>query len=234
MDSLKDLMGNTGYILIETPDCSRAFKEYDYTTIWEEHTVYFTPWTFRNSFTLRRLELEYFENFPYAFENSLVGIAKGNISDSVFLPDMNALADEKTKMENFAHGLEKERGFIQGFLSNFRRAKGNIALFGAGHLACTFINLLGIKEHIQFVVDDNPKKQGLFMPGSRLPIRSSADLLEENIKLCLLSFTPEKEEAVISKNYKFIEQGGRFASIFPGSKLAIRNYAGVSYAHQNI
>ncbi len=234
MGSLKDLAGDTGYIVIEAPDCSRAFEYFDYTTVWEEHTLYFTPWTFRNSFDLLGLKLEYFENFPYAFENSLVGIAKVNTGNSAFLPDTNALAGEKTRMQNFAQNLERERKFIQGFLSDFRKTRGNIALFGAGHLACAFINLLGLKEHFKFAADDNPQKQGLFMPGSRLPIRGSQSLLEENIKLCILSFAPEKEEKVIRKNCKFIEQGGSFASIFPGSKLSIRNYARISYAHQNV
>jgi hypothetical protein len=44
-------------------------------------------------------------------------------------------------------------------------------MFGADHLACTFVNLLGLKDVVRFVADDNPHKLGLFMPGSRLPIR---------------------------------------------------------------
>ena len=43
-------------------------------------------------------------------------------------------------------------------------------MLGAGHLSGAFINLYGLAEQIEFVADDNPNKQGLLMPGSRLPI----------------------------------------------------------------
>jgi len=71
-------------------------------------------------------------------------------------------------------------------------------------------------------VDDNPNKQGLLMPASRVPVRPSSALLEEGIKLALFSLSPEVEDKVVLKNNAFIEQGGQFSSIFPASKRAIK------------
>ena len=89
-------------------------------------------------------------------------------------------------------------------------------MFGAGHLSCFWINVLGVEAELEFVVDDHPAKRGLRMPGSRLPIRGSSALLEENITLCLLSLSPESEAKVLAKNPEFLARGGSFASIFPG------------------
>jgi len=50
-------------------------------------------------------------------------------------------------------------------LSSYKRTYGNIALFGAGHVACTFVNLLGLKEYISFVVDDKKRKAGIINAG---------------------------------------------------------------------
>ena len=53
------------------------------------------------------------------------------------------------------------------------------------------------------------------MPGSKLPIRKSSSLIDENIKLCLMSLNPNVEKKVIKKNKSYLKKGGKFISIFP-------------------
>ena len=83
------------------------------------------------------------------------------------------------------------------------------------------VNLLGLKDLLGFVVDDDPNKKGLLMPGSHLPISGSAALLERGVALCLLNMSPESEEKVVAKNKAFLEAGGTFASVFPESRYAL-------------
>ena len=78
-----------------------------------------------------------------------------------------------------------------------------------------------VEDAIDCVIDDNPHKRGLFMPGSRLPIVGSSALLERGIRLCLLSLNPIGEQKVIEKNAAFVAAGGAFASIFPASERAL-------------
>jgi pyrroline-5-carboxylate reductase len=111
---------------------------------------------------------------------------------------------------------------VRSYLSDFKNNIGKIALFGAGHMGCTFVNLLQLQNLVDFFVDDNPDKAGLYMPGSRLPIYPSSALLGREIKLCLLSLNPAIEEKVIQKNRAFLDAGGRFVSIFPGSNNALK------------
>jgi hypothetical protein len=103
---------------------------------------------------------------------------------------------------------------LRTLLSGHRQA-GKIALFGAGHHASIFTNLLGVADLIEFVVDDNPHKRGLRMPGTRLPIVGSDRLMTGEIKLCLSSLGAGSEREVLAKLRRFIESGGRFASVFP-------------------
>ena len=79
-----------------------------------------------------------------------------------------------------------------------------------------------VDDTIEFIIDDNPHKRGLYMPGSHLPIVASSALLEHDITLCLLSLNPIGEENVIAKNAAFAEHGGTFASIFPASVRALK------------
>ena len=39
---IKKLVNDNGYLIFEVPDCSDGLKNRDYTTIWEEHVLYFT------------------------------------------------------------------------------------------------------------------------------------------------------------------------------------------------
>jgi SAM-dependent methyltransferase len=222
MESIGRLVNPGGYVVFEVPDCTQALETLDCTTVWEEHILYFTPETFRHCFTFGGFSLVHFECYPYAYENSLVGIAQPKRDAKPSFPSGSILDSEKLRARVFAEDLARQRSNLRRFFSEYRQNHGRIAVFGAGHLACTFINLMGLKDQIDFAVDDNPNKQGLFMPGSRLPIYGSAALIKENIKLCLMSLSPESEDKVIQKSQAFLEQGGVFGSIFPGSKRALR------------
>jgi C-methyltransferase-like protein/putative zinc binding protein/methyltransferase family protein len=223
MDALKRLTKPGGYIVIEVPDCSRALDGCDYTTIWEEHTLYYTPETFRQGFPLAGLAVVRMENYPYPFENSLVAIATANGAASAVRPSMSAL--ERQRAITFGQSLAAYREQVRRFLSEHRRTRGPIALFGAGHLACTFVSVFDVAGEIDCFIDDNPHKRGLYMPGSRLPILGSSALLERGITLCLLSLNPIGEEKVIRNNQAFVDRGGAFASIFPASAHAMHVHA---------
>lgn len=219
MAAIRELLAPAGFIVIEVPDFSIALENFDYSTIWEEHTAYFTPDTFLASFPHFGFRVLDFANYPYPLENSLVAIAQldPNASEAGA-----GAADSLRKGRAYREHFEPTRRDLNAHLAAFNRAAGPVAVFGAGHLACKYVNLLGIREHIRFVADDHPRKKGLYMPGSRLPIVASTSLIDQGIRLCLLSLNPESEEKVLQNNGKFVQSGGVFASIFPASPRALR------------
>lgn len=236
--AIKQLVNPKGYIVLEVPDCTRAFENYDYTALWEEHLLYFTPQTFRRYFAFGGFSLLRLECYPYPFENSLVAIAQLQENITPSFPSEGILEIEKHRAQAYFQGLPKVRTRLKRLLWEYQQNQGKIALFGAGHLACAFINLLCLKDNIEFVVDDNSNKQGLFMPGSRLPIRPSGALVKDNIKLCLLSLSLQSEDKVIQNNGSFREHRGTFLSIFPASKYALYKFEQLSkvenHAHKTI
>ena len=94
-------------------------------------------------------------------------------------------------------------------------------MFGAGHLAVTYLTLFGVADLIDCVIDDNPNKRGMYMPGSRLPVVGSDVLNERNFALCLLGLNPLGEAGILQRHARFGERGGTFASIFPASACAL-------------
>jgi hypothetical protein len=225
MSALKKLVNPSGYIIFEVPDCTKGFEKLDYTTIWEEHTLYFTDATFKICLNTGGFSLHYFEKYNYPFESVLIGIVKPNNIESAlkpFLMDEYALTSEIKRVQLFTKQLTQKQNNIRKFLENFKQRQNDIVMFGTGHAACMFINLLGIKDLINFAIDDNHKKKGFYMPGSKLPIYNSESLVNKKTNLCLLGLSSESEKKIINKHRPFEENGGVFASIYPTSKYAIQ------------
>ena len=220
--SLKRMVKPGGFIVFEVPGCTKLFETFDYSGIWEEHIFYFTPDTFSSSLGVLGFSVERFEIYPYPYEDSLVGIVQLATSENQNCISETALKKERDIARAYAKGVAPKRQRLKRFLSEYRHTQGKIAMFGAGHVATMFINLMQLKEEIEFIVDDSPNKNGLFMPGSRLPIHDSKALMKAKIKLCLMSLSPESEEKVIQKKRAFISNGGKFSSILPASKYALR------------
>ena len=220
LDGLKELLVSGGYVAIEVPDCSRAIARCDYTTLWEEHVVYFSPATLRRCLEEAGFSVVHFEAYPYAFEDSLVCVV--TLSKEGTADRKEDVTEALAAAEHFAAGFTGFGGSVRAALETFRRDKGRVAMFGAGHLACVYINFFGLKDVIDFVADDNPHKKGLFMPGSQVPILGSASLVGRNIKLCLLTLNPMGEEKVVGRNTDFTDKGGVFASVFPASRCAFK------------
>jgi hypothetical protein len=211
-----EVVDDSGYVVLEVPDCSRALVSLDYTTVWEEHTVYFTPFTFRCALEAAGLQPVDFRVYAQAFEDCMVAICQKS-SKTTSGWSQEAVQGEISRARLFASSLASVRERCQVRLAAVRSAGGKLALFGAGHLAAAFICIHGVGKEFQFVADDNPNKAGRFMPGTNLPIKPSPALLDERITKCLLSLNPESEERVIGRQTAFVEAGGRFESIFPSS-----------------
>lgn len=219
LKALGRLLAPGGRIVFEVPDCRKFIGACDYSFIWEEHISYFSPYSMadfarRNNFAAVETLI-----YPYPLEDSLVVIVQP-VTDLAPSADRSTLAQELASAQRFANEFDAIRSRYRKYFELLRNANKRIAVFGAGHLAAKFINLFGLKDYVDGVIDDNPHKEGLVMPGSGLPIVGSSRLPE--FDLCLLSLSPESEQKVLAKQQAYIQGGGSFASIFALSPLALK------------
>jgi hypothetical protein len=222
LQTFRELLKPDGFLVLEVPDCTRGMDTLDFTTVWEEHTLYFTPGTFQSFCASSGLEILQLEVIPYALENSIVGMVRFQDGFKRSQVSEEILGVEKRRALDFAGSFPNRRDGLRRWLADCRVEKGRVAVLGAGHLTCTFINLFELGEYVEFVADDDPNKQGLFMPGSRLPIRRSEALLDEDIRVCLLGVNPENEQAALQRQAPFVKAGGVLGSIFFASERGPR------------
>ncbi len=96
------------------------------------------------------------------------------------------------------------------------KAKGkSIAGFGAPTKATTLLSHFRLgRETLDFIVDDNPLKQGLFLPGSHIPVVAPARLsLDRPDYLLILAWN--FADPIMAAHRRYAEQGGRFVLPLP-------------------
>jgi len=215
INSLSGLLAPGGYMLLELPDSERVFNQNNYPFIWEEHISYFTEGSARRLAQEVNSQVLWLGRYSYPYEDSLnlvlnfpatdLKTKKNNLHDALPQPNMT-----EHFYNQFSAFREQWRIKLEGIISNGDR----VAIFGAGHLAVKFINFFKLEDLITCVIDDHPKKLGMYMPGSGLPIISSGRLKGMGIRYCVSTLSPESELKVRNKLANFFDSGGIFLPAF--------------------
>ncbi len=212
--AIKNLTKIDGLALFEVPDNTRNFVNLDYSCIWEEHLLYFTPETLQQGLIAQNFKLHSFYDFPYTLENCLVTLVKPHHESSEQKID---LSETINSANLFFDSFDERKKQIQSNLSLLNE-RGNIVVFGAGHTASLLINVMEIKDFIKCVIDDNQNKKDLFMPGSQLSIVGSQILSEDSISSCIFCLNPDVEDKIILLHPHY---SGKFLSLSPSSKHSL-------------
>jgi len=205
-------------MIFEVPDCRKVLDGHDHCFLWEEHISYFTPETLKAVFESSGFMDVDIQVYPYPMEDSLIAIVRNNRVKPI-LPMVSD--DEISRIEAFGKTFIERGARIRKHIEKLQAKGIRTALFGAGHLATKFINFYSLSSLLTAVIDDNPNKEKLYMPGSRLPIINSNCLDVGEVDLCLLTLNPESEQKVLNAKAEYIKQGGRFRSIFSASTNSI-------------
>lgn len=219
LESLARLVKPGGFLMFEMPESKKFLVACDYSFIWEEHIAYFTKETVRRFMQYANVDPWAVMEYEYPLEDSLVVVVR--------LVPPSKIAKKPAAAE-IAIGSDYGKYFVgvrESIHADLLRLKNEgkrVAVFGAGHLATKFLNLYELQELVYCVIDDNPHKLGLRMPGSGLKVRPSSVLIDEKIDICLLSLSPESEKKVIAAKQAYVNQGGQFCSIFTLSPIAFQ------------
>jgi len=73
-------------------------------------------------------------------------------------------------------------------------------------------------DDINYVVDDNPLKRGLFTPGLHIPVEDPARLYEDTPDYVLI-LAWNFADSIIAKHAAFLKTGGRFIVPLPDLRI---------------
>ncbi len=224
LDEMKEAMRMVlkpgGLLFIEVPNFEFNLSVADYSGIWEEHSNYFTKDSLSKFMADIGVEMTHWETANFsgdaliAFGRSVEGAVEGavEVHAEQYLPTL------RKKVLAYKEHWPIFKSSFSNYLKEHNDQGGKVSVFGAGCRACSLINYTQLTPYIDCFIDDQPEKQGKFMPGSKLPVYPSDALKERGIDLCLLAVNAENDEKVMAKHEAFQQRGGKFIPILPPSQ----------------
>lgn len=115
----------------------------------------------------------------------------------------------------FGAKINQKKQELGSLLRRLKKEGKTIAGFGAPAKATTLMHHFQLgPDIIDFIVDDNPLKQGLFSPGFHIPILPTSAIYERKPDyLLILAWNFAK--SIIEKHHSFATGGGRFITPLP-------------------
>ncbi|MDF5724221.1 MAG: class I SAM-dependent methyltransferase [Rhizonema sp. PD37] len=220
---MKIILKPSGILTMEFPHILHLIEQNQFDTIYHEHFSYFSFLTVEKIFAAHNLKLFDVEELT-THGGSLRIYAKHDDAEN---PSISERVSE-LKAKEIAAGLhlietyvtfgEKVKETKRQLLSFLLAAKAEgkaIAGYGAPAKGNTLLNYCGIgRDFIDYTVDINPHKQGLFLPGTHIPIFSPDKIRETQPDYILILPWNLKEE--IMKQMAFIgEWDGQFVVPIP-------------------
>ena len=96
---------------------------------------------------------------------------------------------------HFAEAVKEHRKRLRQLILKLKRSNQKIAGYGAPSTSATLLNYCGIDSTmVDYIVDDSPLKQGLYTPGTHIPIVSSDRLTSDPPHYLLLNAWRLKDE----------------------------------------
>ena len=177
LDDCYELMHDSSLLFIQTSQ-SEMVSNNEFDTIYHEHISFFNINSFNELTNRTNLHLIDVIKTPVHGVSYLFVISKQN--KNKFLID-NLISVEKEKgllsHGNYVKYRENVLEIVNDFINVIQEYRNNgykIIGYGAAAKGMTFLNFANVK--MDFIIDDNPLKQGLLTPGTDTEI-TSIDLL---------------------------------------------------------
>jgi len=220
---LEAVLAPQGVLTMEFPHLLRLIDENQFDTIYHEHFSYFSLLAVERVFRAHSLEIFDVEELP-THGGSLRIYAHRAGDDSHAVGERVAALLERERSRGLL-GLDYYRAFgervretkrkLLEFLIRERRAGRRIVGYGAPAKGNTLLNYCGVgTDFLDYTVDRSPHKQGLYLPGTRIPVDSPEKIRETRPDWVLILPWNLREE-IVEQMADVRSWGGKFVVAIP-------------------
>lgn len=220
------VLADDGIAVVETPYVRDLVERTEFDTVYHEHLFYYSLTAVDRLFTRNGLRIVDVERLTI-HGGSLRVFAVPADSPERARPAVVSLLDEEEGIgltsadyfEEFAARVANLREELWDLLRGLKGQGHRLAAYGAAAKGSTLLNSFGIgRETLEFVADRSERKQGLYMPGVRLPIVPPGRLVDEmpdGVLLLAWNFADE----ILEQQAEYRRRGGRFIVPIPQPQL---------------
>lgn len=172
-------------LYFEVPNANYTFGEKVIWNIVYEHRSWFTPHTLKILFEQLGFEVL---NITPCWHDEFLGIEVRVNSDPIeVVIDEAASTASGLMVQAFANEVNQMLDQWNKQVAELKESSKKSILWGAGARGVTFLNLFDLAEVIPFAVDINPKRHGLFIPGSGHEVKPTEFLVDLEPELIIIS-----------------------------------------------
>jgi hypothetical protein len=223
---VRQWLSDDGVFIVEVGYLLDVYQNLWFDTIYHEHLDFHSVAPFRVFFERHDLELVSAERItPQGGSIRLTAQKRGGplrpdgtVDQLIELERAAGLQDPQSFV-GFGRRLQQTKSELLAILRGLRAEGRTIAGFGAPTKSTTLMMHFGIgRDLLDFIVDDNPLKQGNYTPGNHIFIGPTSLLFERRPDYALI-LAWNFADSIMARNARFVEQGGRFILPMPRPRI---------------
>ncbi|MCC6208470.1 MAG: class I SAM-dependent methyltransferase [Gammaproteobacteria bacterium] len=224
---LKILLSQRGVITMEFPHLLRLMKENQFDTIYHEHFSYFSFITVEQVFAKHGLTIFDVKEIPTHGGSLRIYACHDSGSGHALTENITRLRNEEKQLgfdrpetySSFSEQVMETKRKLLEFLIEARRKGKSVVGYGAPAKGNTLLNYCGIRsDFVDYTVDLSPHKQGLYLPGTRIPIHSP-DKIKATRPDYVLILPWNLRDEIMKQMQHIREWGGKFVVPIPEVKV---------------
>ncbi len=228
LKGIEVLLKPNGVVMFEDPYLGDVIEQTTYDQIYDEHVFLFSVSSIKYVFEMYGMEVIDVE--PQETHGGSMRYVIARKGARKVSPAVGQQLEKERKLglhkpetyQMFRRNCERSRDELMALLTQIQREKKRIIGYAATSKSTTIINYCGItKDHIQFISDTTPIKQGKFSPGAHIPVRPYEEFKSQYPEYALL-FAYNHSKEIMAKEEEFMKSGGKWIVYVP--KVEVLEY----------
>jgi len=215
------LLKPDGVLVFEDPYLGDVVEKTSYDQIYDEHVFVFCALSVANAFGRHGFELidvepQITHGGSMRYTLAKKGARPASAAVAALIAKETALGlDRPETFAKFRQNCEASRDQLMAVLNDLREKGVRVLGYGATSKSTTVMNYCGITpEHIAFISDTTPTKQGKCTPGAHVPVKPYEDFVADYPAYTVL-FAWNHSREIMEKEQAYKAAGGKWINFVP-------------------